>query len=150
MKAYVLGEKLLAPAFQGALVKEMEDNILDAVYVDAITATDVDHEGSEAKGFEPMSVRQVVELAPIVYGGTSRCDDPMRNLLLRYVATRMHNDACCPGCLRGSGVDLYSRSYNVKPWKTDAMRVLVDSGQNDFLCDVLALIPRLCIFEKAE
>ncbi|KAG7005097.1 hypothetical protein G7Y79_00021g049640 [Physcia stellaris] len=115
VKAYVLGEKILAPAFQDALVNEMEDNLLDAVYNNAVRAIDINAEGSESRDFEPISMEQVVELAAILYEGTSRFDDRMTDLLVRYVVARMHNHLM------------------IKPWKADDMRVLLDNGLHEFL-----------------
>lgn len=104
----------------------MEDNILDAVYNNAVRVIDIDAEGSEPRDFEPISMEQVVELAAITYEGTSQSDDLMKDLLLRYVVARMHSN------------------FTIKPWKADAMRVLLDSGLRDFLYEVLVQIPRLC------
>ena len=105
---------------------EMEENLLDAVYNNAVRAIDINAEGSESRDFEPISMEQVVELAAILYEGTSRIDDRMRDLLVRYVVARMHNQLM------------------IKPWKVDDMRVLLDSGLHDFLYEVLVQIPRVC------
>lgn len=129
-------------------MSEMEDNIIDTIYIDdANSISAIDAEDPEPNEQGPISMEHVVKLAGIIYEGTFRSDDPMKGLLLHYVAARMHGNSKCPSCGH-IGVDTWDN--RVKPWKADAMRILVDSGLQDFLCDVLVQIPRLCTPKEVE
>lgn len=110
--AYVLGNKLVASKFKKHLVRSL-------------------HSFMWRHAEHLIDMSSLIEAAKVVYDGTSTKDDwEMRGLLAVYCATRLGHTKQAT-CTTGE-----PRAENA--WTMDERKLLVSSGLEDFLVDVLA------------
>ena len=109
IQAYVLGDMLLAPSFKQKILYDIRSEL----------------------AFGTFTPEEVIGWADFVYGGTSTPNDELRITVARYFAA-MSGKLICPQCT------LTHCPHQPPPmFDADARALLVKSGLNEFIVDVL-------------
>lgn len=132
-KAYVLGDQLLAPTFKHDILEAVKEAVKDDLkdFADDYGSYDAD---LDSKTLRPWNMEDTVHLATMIYEGTSLAEDDFRSLLTAYVARSMHAQT------------EHARKSMV--WKPDDIKVLVQNSPEEFLCDVLSIVPKTCTADE--
>ena len=126
VKAYILGDRILAPTFQFLLCFTLANTFLGLVDIGWQEI------GGEVKTLKVPSIDEVLKAVKIVYAGTSRDGDFLKMVLVSHAAYRMHNGNTC-----GPHPQAKQWDKSIPTWTPEAVQAMGDSGPQDFLRDVL-------------